>query len=90
MLRTARGLGGEGRATIIGDDRPASQLAAVLAAEGFAAAAEPFEAPDGGLFASYAPATPRGPSQAWGATESSSRGHSGSVRGRQRGRVLDR
>ena len=31
MLRTARGLGDEGRATIIGDDRPASQLAAVLA-----------------------------------------------------------
>jgi 2-methylcitrate dehydratase PrpD len=33
----------------------AGLLAAVLAGEGFAAAAEPFEAPDGGLFASYAP-----------------------------------
>ena len=31
VLRTARGLGGEGRATVIGDDRPVSQVAAVLA-----------------------------------------------------------
>jgi 2-methylcitrate dehydratase PrpD len=36
----------------------AGLLAAVLAAEGFEAAAEPFEAPDGGLFASYAPGDP--------------------------------
>jgi len=33
----------------------AGLLAALLAAEGFAASPEPFEAPDGGLFASYAP-----------------------------------
>jgi 2-methylcitrate dehydratase PrpD len=33
----------------------AGLLAAVLAGQGFAAGAEPFEAPDGGLFASYAP-----------------------------------
>jgi 2-methylcitrate dehydratase PrpD len=33
----------------------AGLLAAVLAAEGFAASTEPFEAPDGGLFSSYAP-----------------------------------
>jgi 2-methylcitrate dehydratase PrpD len=36
----------------------AGLLAAVLAGEGFEAAAEPFEAPDGGLFASYAPGDP--------------------------------
>ena len=33
----------------------AGLLAALLAAEGFAASPEPFEAPDGGLFASYSP-----------------------------------
>jgi 2-methylcitrate dehydratase PrpD len=33
----------------------AGLLAARLAAEGFTASAEPFEAPDGGLFASYSP-----------------------------------
>ena len=33
----------------------AGLLAAVLAGEGFTASPEPFEAPDGGLFASYAP-----------------------------------
>ncbi len=33
----------------------AGVLAAILAAQGFRAAAEPFQAPDGGLFASYAP-----------------------------------
>lgn len=31
VLRAARGLGGDGRASIIGDDRPASLVAAVLA-----------------------------------------------------------
>jgi 2-methylcitrate dehydratase PrpD len=36
----------------------AGLLAAVLAGEGFEAAAEPFEVPDGGLFASYAPGDP--------------------------------
>jgi 2-methylcitrate dehydratase PrpD len=36
----------------------AGLLAAVLAGEGFEASAEPFEAPDGGLFASYAPGDP--------------------------------
>lgn len=36
----------------------AGLLAAVLACEGFEASAEPFEAPDGGLFGSYAPGDP--------------------------------
>jgi 2-methylcitrate dehydratase PrpD len=36
----------------------AGLLAAVLAGEGFAASAEPFEAPDGGLFSAYAPGDP--------------------------------
>lgn len=36
----------------------AGLLAATLADEGFEASAEPFEAPDGGLFASYAPGDP--------------------------------
>jgi len=36
----------------------AGLLAARLAAEGFTAATEPFQAPDGGLFASYSPGDP--------------------------------
>ena len=41
----------------------AGLLAARLAAEGFEAGREPFEAPDGGLFRELLPATPNSPCQ---------------------------